>query len=174
MNKKIQKKVLVIFTIILVMIPTLNSFARDYSPYYSTPNMIAGSWWSGYDNGTVISVSSQFSQIYGGDVGMTLVPSSVGLSNSFARRTDRKVNIELKEDDAGSNTNEIAGKYEGTFSIRNGVYNSYNVNRTYTNASQIEPNSVAELYIRVLVSKSSGDTTGNIASGLFSYRVWTD
>ena len=143
--------------------------------YYYTPIMTAGTWWSGY-NSQIVSVGSSWYELYGGDVGVTFVKSSVGLPSTFYRTITRMATVELKEDDPGTNENELVATYSGRFSADpyTGLYQVPSMQRQSVNSSCIESNGTAELYIRVLVDINSNDESRNIPKQLFKYYFWSN
>ena len=150
--------------------------AKTTTAVWDSPKTTAGSWWSGYDNDDITSLSGTSSSLYGGDVGVYFYTSSVGMPNGFVCSTSRTGEIELKEDDGSwFNENETARKTTGYFAYDNsGRYRMTSYKITYTNSSCIESNKTAELYLRIKINTISGDTTKNVPEGLFGYQLWVN
>ena len=53
--------------------------AKTTTAVWDSPKTTAGSWWSGYDNDDITSLSGTSSSLYGGDVGVYFYASSVGM-----------------------------------------------------------------------------------------------
>ena len=114
--------------------------------------------------------SSTLSTVCGGDVGAYFYTSSVGLQNSFVKDPNRKVDVEIRESDSGSNAH--ARTRRGTFKYKNGIYAPSIWEYTYTNPATIEYDSCPELYLRWKVYTVSGDTSTSVPAGIMNYSVW--
>lgn len=174
--KKIKKLIIAIsITALLIASMICTAFAADYdtTPVFETPENTAGTWWSGYDNDVFYGVNCSSSDVYGGDVGMYFIQSSVGLRSDFYRSSDRKAFFQLKEEDPGDDENELVREYTGYFDTAStGLYQITAIGNTYTNSDCIEGNSLVELYIRMKVQVNARDTTKVVTKGLIKCQIW--
>lgn len=172
--KKIIMSLVLIGVMVIGMCGAVS--AKTTTGVWNSPKTTAGSWWSGYDNDDITSLTGTSSSIYGGDVGVYFYASSVGMPNGFIRSSNRTGEIELKEDDSSwFDENETARKITGYFAYDNsGRYRMTSYKITYTNSSCIEPNKTVELYLRIKINTISGDTTKNVPEGLFGYQLWVN
>ena len=123
---------------VLVMVTTVSNtaWATDVSSRYSLPALPAGSWWSGFGNGQLASLTASNIYVYEGDVGMYFYTTGVGLSSAFVHSSGRTVEIKLMEGDEGSDASETARTYRGYFN-----YNSsgdYAITRFFQDTSGSE------------------------------------
>lgn len=170
MKTKITNKIL---CIIMVIVSFASIFIVNANALYTTPNKmsdqaLAGSW----HTDPTYNISSSYSQIYGGDVGVYYHAANYGLSSAFVVSTSRTVTINLYESDSSSSTR--ARGYTGTFGVTNGYYRPTSYSNTYTSGSKIESDNAAELYIQFKVSTVSGDKSKNVASGIMYYQFWSN
>ena len=175
--KKVIKKAITGCVVLSFVLSMFNvSFAQTTTSIWNSPACTAGTWWSGYSEDEVISLTGTNSTVYGGDVGIYFYSSSVGMPSSFNYSSSRTALIELKEDDDSSgNTNEPARKYTGYFRVdSSGLYRITSYANTYTNSNAIETNRTVELYMRIKVGVLSGDTSKNVPNGLFKYKIWVE
>lgn len=174
--KKLKKIVAGILGVMVMICSASNTaWATATSSRYSLPALPAGSWWSGFGNGQLASLTASNIYVYEGDVGMYFYMTGVGLSSAFVPASGRTVEIQLMEGDEGDNASETAGTYRGYFN-----YNSsgdYAITRFFQDASGsecIETNNIVELYIRAKVNTVSGDTSIYVPANLFQYEMWVN
>ena len=134
--KKTKKLLATIISAVLLIVSMLSTvFAANYdtTPIFDSPQNTAGTWWSGYDNDMFYGVNCSSSDVYGGDVGMRFIQSSVGLPASFYRMKNRVVYFELKEEDPGYDENELVREYVGIMGTGStGLYQILGTRNTYT------------------------------------------
>ena len=170
MKTKITNKIL---CIIMVIVSFASIFIVNANALYTTPNKMSGQALAGsWHTDPTYSISSSYSQIYGGDVGVYYHTANYGLSSAFVESTSRTVTINLYETDSSSSTR--ARGYTGTFGVKNGYYRPTSFSNTYTSSSKIESDNSAELYIDFKVSTVSGDTSKNVAAGIMYYQFWSN
>lgn len=176
--KKIKKIIIAIsITALLIASMICTAYAVNCVPVpaFDSPVNTAGTWWSGYDEDEIYGVNCSYTDVYGGDVGLYFIESSVGLPNSFYRTTERDAFFELKEDDPGDDENELVREYTGHFNTTTtGLYQITTITNTYTNSDCIEGNSIVELYIRMYVQRNSNDTSRNVSGGLIKCQFWAE
>lgn len=157
------------------MICTVFAANYDTTPVFDSPKNTAGTWWSGYDNDVFYGVNCSSSDVYGGDVGMNFIQSSVGLPESFYRMKDRVVYFELKDEDPGYDENELVREYVGIMDTGStGLYQIIGVRNSYTNSDCIEGNSIVELYIRMKVEVHDKDDSRTVPKGLIRCQFWAN
>ncbi|MGI6744940.1 MAG: hypothetical protein ACOX45_01970 [Acutalibacteraceae bacterium] len=166
MKKLIKTFSVVFIVVILSSIIILPANAAGYTSEFQSSAATAGSWKSDSTH----NVSTTFSKIYGGDVGIWFYMANAGLSNAFVRSTSRNAYVELLEKDPL--VNDIAQKYTEGFGLYNGFYRTITTTNTYTNAGVIEYDNTAELFMKFKVDTISGDTSQNVASNVITYRFW--
>lgn len=66
--KKIIMSLVLIGVMVIGMCGTVS--AKTTTGVWNSPKTTAGSWWSGYDNDDITSLTGTSSSIYGGDVGV--------------------------------------------------------------------------------------------------------
>ena len=116
-------------------------------------------------------VTTKLSYLCGGDVGVYLYTTSVGLQSSFVKSTSRTVTTEMREYDSSTKyTNARTRK--GTFGMVNGYYRPKMWGYTYTNPGTVESDSTAEFRLYWKVQEISGDTSTSIPKGLLRYSFW--
>ena len=174
---KNRKKIFFCILVALLLVGSTISVkaAEKLSAYIYSSAATTGSWYSGYDTDTFYNMSSSFSEVYGGDVGMYFYTTSVGMSKAYVRSNSRTVEIQLKEEDPGCNENELVRKYIGYFSTKSdGIYQPTTFSCTYTNPECVENNSIVELYYRMNVDRIGGDTSRNVPSGILRFKFWIE
>ena len=176
--KKTKKLLATIISAVLLIVSMLSTvFAANYdtTPIFDSPQNTAGTWWSGYDNDMFYGVNCSSSDVYGGDVGMRFIQSSVGLPASFYRMKNRVVYFELKEEDPGYDENELVREYVGIMGTGStGLYQILGTRNTYTNSNCIEGNSIVELYIRMKVQVHNKDAGRTVTKGLIRCQFWAN
>lgn len=141
----------------------------NFYGYYETPAMIAGQ----PCKTPTISIAGSSNTISSGDFGVWWFGGGVGLGTNFVRSTSRYVDIELYEEDENG-TDILTRRQRGHFTIgSDGVYTvSYFTGGDALNTGIVEYDSVAEVYMKLTVSKISGDTSVNIPAGIMVYGYW--
>ncbi len=165
---KIKKLFCTILTVILIVscfAVSVNAATRTTSNYDSSA-MLAGSW----HVEAAHSITTDFAQIYNGDVGVYSHKVNVGLSNAFARDYNRTMDVYLYEDD--SVVDEKVKEYVKTFGLYNGYYRPITSIENEIKRKVIEYDSNAELYIQCRVNTVSTDTSRNIVANLLHYQFW--
>ena len=141
----------------------------NFYGYYQTPPMIAGQ----SCKTPTISIAGSSNEISSGDFGAWWFEGGVGLSTNFVRSTSRTVSIALYEEDENG-TNILTRRQTGYFTVgSDGVYTVSNfTGGSALNTGVVENDSIAEVYMKLTVSKVPGDKSVNIPAGLMVYGYW--
>ena len=113
-----KKHVKVLLAVILTMVMGTETmvWAGAQSGLYDSPPAETGYWWSGYDEGQTVTMTSTLSVVYGENVELKFVMPSVGIPSGLIPTTYRDVEMELWEADTSTqSTHKIARKYNGEF-----------------------------------------------------------
>lgn len=135
---------------------------------YATSAATAGTW----RRESSKSISTNYSTVYGGDVGTYFHMSNVGLPTSFSTDWEREIQGKLYEDDVIAV--EIVKEYTLYFDADYGLYTPVYVSYGYANSDTIESDKICELYFSFMVEVASGDLTRNVPSGLINYQFWAN
>lgn len=178
-----MKQIKKLFTLLVIIAVSLNSFlttvfAGEYvtSTYIDSQAMTAGEWWSGYDaHITPVTAYYKDPEVYDSQVGIWFYSPDYGLSTEFYRSDERVAAIQLKEDDAGSNENELIRTYVGRFDVdEQNRYVPMYFSNTGSSVVLIEDNPTVELYIRVKVNTHISDYGDYVRSGILCYKYWVN
>lgn len=151
-----------------VVVPVSASDDIVQTDYIESEQGTSASW----HTESIAHLTSNLSNVCGGDMGVWFYTPEVGLQDSFHKSESRKVYIECYEDDGQSNSPELARKYTGTFKITGKIYAPSTFVNTYTNSASIEPNSGLELYIKYKVATHWLDTSSTVRAGIMLYSYW--
>lgn len=143
----------------------------NYYGDYQTPPMITGQ----PCKTPTVSIAGSKTTISSGDFGVWWFGGGIGLNSNFVRSTSRYVDIELYEEDENG-TDILTRRQRGHFTVgSDGVYTvSYFTGGEAINTGIVEYDSIAEVYMKLTVSKISGDTSVNIPAGIMVYGYWID
>lgn len=171
MKSSLLKKITALALVsVLTIGAALSASAEILSPRLNTSSGTAGSWTKEPAQNLK---SKEHNKIYGGDVGVWVFTTNVGLSRAFERSNERTAHLELWEQDAVLfGIDRVAQYYTMTFATVNGYYQPYYTENTSTNGSEIENDNNAELYLKWRVNTMSGDTSKSVPSGLINYQIW--
>ena len=176
---KMKRLISIIFSVALLVAllcsPAHAATPRASTDRFRTPAMTAGVEWSGYAAGKIYNMLCESkNSLNGDDIEIDFYQTGVGLSPRFVRDSTRHGVITVKEDDAGSNQNEVLFTKTGTFSYSLSIYCMRNYGtRSNINYGEIEDNNKVELYILVEIETKSGDTDTYIAPELIEYSFRT-
>ncbi len=155
---------------VLAFCCTFNVNAAAMIETYYSPQMSTGEWWSGYDDGAIITINTGISgDVSGEDVDLVFRKAGIGFPNQLYRSSSRGINVQLKENDI-LNDNELAGKYYTEFEINpyTGFYQPEEYERMFTGGT-IETNSKVELYVRIFIDIHAADVYKVIPELMVSY-----
>ena len=147
---------------------------RASTDIFRTPEMTAGEEWSGYAEDEVHDLVCSKDSLSGEDIHIYFYATGVGLSEDFSRDTSRTGLITVKDDDPGSNPNEVLFTRTGTFSEENGIYRMREwSSRSDVNTEEVEDNDTLELYILVYIQTKLDDHSTYIPANFLAYRFVT-
>ena len=178
-----MKQIKKLFTLLVIMTVSLNLlsttvFAGEYvtSTYIDSQAMTASEWWSGYDaHITPVTAYYKDPEVYDSQVGIWFYTPDYGVGDHFYRSNERVASVQLKEDDAGSNENELIRTYICTFGTDdNNRYRPMYFKNTGSSVVLIEDNPTVELYIRVKVNEHISDYGDYVRSGIMCYKYWVN
>lgn len=143
----------------------------NFYGYYQTPSMTAGQ----PCKTPTVSIAGSSPTISSGDFGVWWFDGGVGLNTNFVRSTSRYVDIELYEEDENG-TDILTRRQRGYFTVgSDGVYTVSNfTGGDAINTGIVEYDSIAEVYMKLTVSKISGDKSVSIPAGIMVYGYWID
>ncbi len=169
MLRKIRKIITVLLTVVIfATMFVINSSAISTSSYYNSPAATAGSWKSD----SVHKMTSNYDEVYGGDIGVYFYTANIGLSEAFVISTSRTAESRLMDEDVLSY--EHIRTYTHYFGIVNGYYRTKSVAISYTNSDKVESDEQVESFLKFKINTVDGDESKNIPSGLLCYQFWID
>ena len=147
---------------------------RASTDIFYTPEMTTGEEWSGYAAGEVHDLACSKDSLTGEDINIYFYNSGVGLSNDFEWDLTRTGEVTVKDNDPGSNVNEVLFTCTGTFDMSNGLYRMCRWGtRSDVNTEEVEDNSTLELYILVYIQTKPRDNSTYVPEDFLAYKFVT-
>lgn len=158
-------------TMLLGQSVNMTSRTSNFYGYYLTPPMITGQTCKT----PTVSIVGSNNTIYSDDFGVQWF-EGVGLNTNFVRSTSRYVDMELYEEDEDG-TDILVGHTKGHFTVgSDGVYtvSHFTGGDGMNTRFIVEYDNIAEVYMKLTVSRISGDKNVNIPAGMMVYGYWID
>jgi hypothetical protein len=147
---------------------------RATTDIFYTPEMTAGIEWSGYAHNIKHYLACSKDSLTGEDVNIYFYKTGVGLSDDYDWDLTRSGEVTVKEDDPGSNANEVLFTRTGTFAMDNGKYRMCIWStRSDINTEVVETNSILELYILIYIQTKPDDQSTHVPENFMAYKFVT-
>lgn len=162
--------VLIILTLFIAssMVVYASSDNPNRTAKFYTSQGTAGTW----KEESVKDLTGTQTEYYGGNAGIWVYETNIGLPDAFYRTTSREGYYECWEQDAL--TRDLVSKDKITFGMVNGLYRPKYCPHVYTNSQLIETDSKLELFMKLYVGTDSRDTSKYVPKDLLGYRFWAN
>jgi hypothetical protein len=169
MKSTILKKFLaIVIAASLVASMAFSVSARQYTPYLGSKSGYTDSWYSEPVN----SLTSNYTNIFPGEVGAIFFIDGVGFPSAFSRDTERVAQAYFIVN--GQNVRY----YEFKFRVYNGDYRIYTIPTTnrleVANLTNLGTGKPAKFQLKWKVKSVAADMTRNLPIHVWIYQFWVD